>query len=985
MTRHLEQRLRAVVTPLYGALLAAAILVAPSDAQTPLPIGETAAWGSAGFVHVGSPNVVVELPSGCAITLDGIFNFDWSTASCAPVSADPVTMTGPPSITAGKLAISHHAHPDPGPPFDTLYVFIGVTGDNTGTDGGDDNVVVMLDTKHDGILGMTDDRGIRFKRDTNVDSVSGNPETPTSLGSFTGTNCTPSRRICILTTGAQWSIEAKLLPSDFGLKAFAGTVGAVVVLRDNSVGTIPHWPSGATASPSTWADLKLGNPVDLMLVLDLSGSMLSPACSPTCDPKIDVLKQAVELFVQLFDAVAVPADHISVRYFKTTIDQFPATGELVAVLDNASAVIADVNARSASNLTAMGGGLQSAINHLTDASRPRSVIAFTDGMQNVNPMVRNTAGQLTIDVDPLVPIGSGISPTTPPTELCTSTPTCTTNLGIRIYTIGVGATPTFVTLLSDIASKTDGAFQGTTDPDVDLTLFFVNDLIKVLRSSSPQLLAYRHGKVSDRTATEVFTTNSTSRKIVLKLSWQQGDSLTFLVDKDGVDVTDGGEIIRGQFYQIFVMDLPAEIHGTAVTPGGEWHMRIFGPSGVGYEAAAISNELLLEYDVSLGRRDYAVGDTLELRVNVAFGGQPVTDARVTATLLKPRQGIGTLLSVNPMPPTPPGFEPEPAATPAQNKLQLLLLDAKLWQSIQPVGQGVTLRSNGDGTYSASFSGTDVEGVYTAVFQIEGERPDVGVYRRTETVSKMVHFGKAEFAASAVRVTQVDETPAGRQLLLHIRPRDRFGNFLGPDYSDRISVSVSPGSVGPDKKDLVDGSYTIPLLVPPATDPLVTIRVMDQAVFDGRLSELEALKRFAFSLHAGVSLPHGSFSSAADPGIGVTGDLEVRLSRTLTVEALFGFHRFNGVAPSADVHLTQFSGGLKAYLTPGPTRVFVSAGGGTYTFDPGTTDPGAHAGAGVQVNPSLRLALEAVYTAHTVFTSGSNTTFSSIQAGGRVRF
>jgi hypothetical protein len=151
--------------------------------------------------------------------------------------------------------------------------------------------------------------------------------------------------------------------------------------------------------------------------------------------------------------------------------------------------------------------------------------------------------------------------------------------------------------------------------------------------------------------------------------------------------------------------------------------------------------------------------------------------------------------------------------------------------------------------------------------------------------------------------------------------------------------------------------------------------------------IEALepKRFALSFHGGVSLPHRAFANVVDPGFGVTADFEFRLNHTFTFEGLFGFHRFPGIAPRPDVDLTHISGGLKAFLTPGPTRLFVSAGGGRYTFDPGATDPGAHAGAGVQFNPSLGIALEVMYTAHTVFTSSSNTTFSSIQAGGRVRF
>jgi len=154
-----------------------------------------------------------------------------------------------------------------------------------------------------------------------------------------------------------------------------------------------------------------------------------------------------------------------------------------------------------------------------------------------------------------------------------------------------------------------------------------------------------------------------------------------------------------------------------------------------------------------------------------------------------------------------------------------------------------------------------------------------------------------------------------------------------------------------------------------------------------ITRIEALapKRYALSVHAGVSLPHGSLKNTVDPGFAVTADLAVRLNQTFTAEALYGRHRFNGKASSPDVDVSQMSLGLKAFLNAGRVRPFITAGGGSYRFDPGSTDPGAHAGVGVEFNASLRLAFDAEYTGHTVFSGSTKTFFSSLQGGGRVRF
>ncbi|MCB0635090.1 MAG: S8 family serine peptidase, partial [Lewinella sp.] len=67
---------------------------------------------------------------------------------------------------------------------------------------------------------------------------------------------------------------------------------------------VPQGPQPYAIATRAGGTLVHRPPVDVMLVLDLSGSMLSPACG-TCDPKLDVLKDAVEIFTQLWSAIAV--------------------------------------------------------------------------------------------------------------------------------------------------------------------------------------------------------------------------------------------------------------------------------------------------------------------------------------------------------------------------------------------------------------------------------------------------------------------------------------------------------------------------------------------------------------------------------------------------------------------------------------------------------------------------------------------------------
>lgn len=779
--------------------------------------------------------------------------------------------------------------------------------------------------------------------------------------------------------------------------------GSVIVGSDNGVFTAPGptfttWAALGTGLPrapvydleydatdqiliaglmgrGAWTiNLEERTPVDVAMVLDLSGSMLSPAC-PTCNPKIDVLKDAVELFVQLWTLFTVPNDRIGTNYFRTNVNEFTVGPDvLIPVSANAPAIIADVRSQTTvpANLTAMGGGIQTAINRLTDTTRPRNIIVFTDGMQNVNPMVNTTTFE--IANEPGRP-ASGVSATVPPTDLNVA-------LGIKVNTIGVGATPPFVDLLNQIANETNGRFKLTTAPDEDLRRFYVEELIDVLRQFSPQLVGYRHGIMAGRTGSESFTTNQTARRMVLKLSWKRGTSMSFTVEKDGVDVTQFGRIVEGAFYRIFTIDIPRASAPT-ITAAGNWTMRINGPDRTPYEAAAIVEEENLKYEFKTGSARL-VGDPLPLAVKVTFDGLPVTDANVTAQVLTPKEALSNLLSRRATPATPAGFQYEPGATDAQRKFQLLLGDTSFRNALRPSPHPIVFQNNGNGTYSATFSNTSINGPYTVVYRVEGQRSDIGNYSRTESQTVALTFGIPSATASDLRVL-ADRRPAGQYNLV-VRPVDRLGNFLGPDYGHGIVVTVNGVRVTGTPQDRLDGSYVFTILAttpPPLTN--ITITVLGRPLFSGPLSAIpgsgQSSNKFAFSVHSGVAIPVTGFGSAATAGLLTEFDFEYRATPRFSLEGVVGRYDFGIPTEIYSVNLLA-----KGYFPVSGGRFYVSGGPGAFYLTGGNTHFGLNGGAGFNkpINSWLDLEFGASYS-HVFRSNASDLGFVGIRGGVKFKF
>jgi hypothetical protein len=589
----------------------------------------------------------------------------------------------------------------------------------------------------------------------------------------------------------------------------------------NQVGNLPVIPLPARAAA--------------MLTLDISGSMLAPVCAG-CGSRLDTLKDSVELFVQLWSLLGRPEDRLGIAYFRTQVDQ-PVFGgtALPLLVGNETALIGDVAAQNTqpANMTAMGGGLQRSIETLAPASveaERRHVILFTDGMQNVNPMVLSLSAappRHEIDNEPGRP-SSNVSPSTPPTRLDQLS-------DITIDTIGIGAGEPFLGLLEDIATETGGVIKATTAPDDELRRFFVEELVSALRGFSPQLAGYRRGSVAaNGTAAEAFLVDAGARKLVLKLSWRRGQTLGLRVLKDGVDVTGSGHLVAGAFYKLFTIDLPAA--GSVGAAGGSWIVQVEGKPGVAYEAAAILDEHRIDYEIGFGRPPVRVGDTLELRVRLTLDGKPIAhDVAVEAVLARPPVALGNWLAGAKSLTGPLSAGSEPRQPPAERRILASADDKSTARQLAPIRKSVALKPDGSGLYRVALHPT-IPGVYSAVVTIRGSDPALGRFERTETVTAVVRFGQALLAASGLRLREYPGA-ADRLIQLVLEPRDRYGNRLGPGLASSLDAELSAGRAIAGAQDLGDGRYLYLFKLPRQPGVRLTLAIGGAPFFAGTIEDL----------------------------------------------------------------------------------------------------------------------------------------------------
>ena len=596
-----------------------------------------------------------------------------------------------------------------------------------------------------------------------------------------------------------------------------------------------------TLGRGAWAlNMEERDPIDVALVLDKSGSMGDPACTG-CESKMVVLQDAAELFIQTWQMLSDADDRIAAVYFDSSIDTFSTSGgdELVTLTGSGDDVISYIRSKTDGGATAMGGGAQTAINMLTDVSRPRSLIIFTDGMQNRDPMIELQGGVYEIR-DTGRP-GSGVSPTTPPTQLNTA-------LDITVNTIGVGVTGAYEAELNAISGGTDGLHKSTTNADADLRRFYIEQLVDTLRDASPQLVDYRYARVSkDKTDAQSFGINVGAKKVVFAISWDHRDAgrLPVAVFKDGKDITKfSKERRRGNFYDVISFDTSShqKAAGTdaALSSDGVWEVRVQGSGEIDYEVAALADDSLLDYEFETTPGLLQAGDTAVLASEVQLNGLPYgDDVFIRVEIGIPQESTATALTLTP---TPSGIEPKNGETFAEAKLRHLLLHSKEFlERISKRRTSKTLTRTTAGRFSAPFAETSVAGTYKLSFLLEGSGLRTGKFERREERFFIVTPGPYGKGSSVIQTVDVKTVGGKTTTTMRIRPQDIHGNYLGADQKKDVSAIIPGTGDTAVVTDIGDGWYELVLTSGEKT-PDIQVLIGDVVVVTGKAHEIDVKER-----------------------------------------------------------------------------------------------------------------------------------------------
>lgn len=579
-------------------------------------------------------------------------------------------------------------------------------------------------------------------------------------------------------------------------------------------------------------EIIINQPMDLVLVFDRSGSMNSN--TPTGNSRWDALKDAASNFANLYQALERTDDRLSITYFETDLVPASACCNTFINFTNTigTTVSTDLNANSPGGATAMGLGLQNAQTKLSDPSRTRSILLFTDGRQNQNPMV-NLNGQ-----------GYSDASTIPS--------------GLRIFTVGIDIpNGNYLTTLQNLAVNNQGSFNTTDDgsaftfvasagADVrgDLSSGFTDQYVAMLSGSSPQLIDRSSTSFSSGSAPftlQSFPLNNKVNHLLLEFSFNRKFEIPELaqilariqVTKDGNPVTTYATPSWAGNYTntlllTFTFNQPG---GPPLSPEGNWAVQMADVSSFKIthgNLTSLADDHRLHIRKDFGNKDPKVNESFPVSLTLDWLSHPITDANAEAIVLRPGEDLNDLLARNPLVVDPSGAQD--AATPGTQKYeQLMDTDSAFRAMIEKTENMVPLTHTADGIYKGTFNGLNVSGVYRILFRVTGTHADAGQYQRILTESFYVSFASVDLEASAVTSQVVNG-----KLEVNMRPITPYGRYVGPAMGDAFSVD-NPGINIDQVTDHQDGSYT--LVFSGNINDDTKVQLLGQEIYSGPLVKL----------------------------------------------------------------------------------------------------------------------------------------------------
>lgn len=606
-----------------------------------------------------------------------------------------------------------------------------------------------------------------------------------------------------------------------------------VIVRGTNV------PQGRQSFSIVTANSIWRRPIDLILALDTSDSMNSPASSdPGALPKIELLRRSVKLFLETWNLHAISSDRVGIATFSSNVATVPnAIPALQPFIANFNSVSSYASSLTASGCTALGGALQVAFNSYDSASiNKRAILILTDGMQTANPFVGETGtpSQLQIASYPLsgiLPFGAWFCTTTTATgpggSAIVPDGLSVADHGAEIYTIGVGVNGTgFHELIERLATENHGLSHFTTTPDSDLDILFINDLVRALKSTTLELIETDSGTLIAGASKDIsFPVNATSRSITAVVSWQGitqvGAVVAHMTGPSGTIITPS-HIRQEGFFTILKYDLPRAHEAEP----GTWRLMLNRDSSpaVTYQVSIITDDSCLHYDFGVASKTWLADDPLYFTARISSVA-PISQhsLAIKAKVLAPANPLGNLLAkwvpetkaaqeylagieserFSKMPSSAVVFENALAEVSRNPEFQKVLRQSvPLEVTLNPAAaKGTKLLQGGTSVFTGTIKAVPCPGTYEILWEIEGMTPCGPVHRQ--------ELGTVRIRTMPERSTTPIKLISGpsKTFTLTLKPMDSQGNLLGPGLEHAIDVTIKGFKPAGKLLDRLDGSYS----------------------------------------------------------------------------------------------------------------------------------------------------------------------------------
>lgn len=591
-------------------------------------------------------------------------------------------------------------------------------------------------------------------------------------------------------------------------------------------------------------------PMDIILVLDQSGSMDLPAAFGSMVTRWDALESAVGQFVANWATEGATMDpnsgyardRLGVVYFSTTAAQalggsfYISRGTSTPGMDHFwKPYETDVIAKGPLDLTALGKGLLIAIDNRNKfPGNDATVVVMTDGMQNVNPLVRAAvtgpnAPYLVLDTDGTI-TGTGGAMEVALRSQC-----------LPMLTVSVGdITSPWAELLERIAAETAGAHKLTRGSGLPGT--FLTQLTEALKGNTLTTALSQEGTMppGTNTVTAKVMLDGTVRNALITLgalgSTNQKRLSLRILDPDGNQVRPTSRM-DGPTYTTQRVDLPdtgkpgiwtivAVRDGTTMTTP--------------YQLTVLAEERSLDMRTRVLGATHPAGEPLTVAVDLSFDGKPLEDIDGKLTLRVERQNapLGTLLRELKVETRPDTKSPDPR-TPYQLKVDALLQDPDVREKLGTTTEKdpLVLKPEGKGRYTLEYTDTATPGLYRFHVTLDMKSPATGdEIHRLDTTETTVVVG-TDGTVSDVKSEKVDDGT----YKITFTPRDSAGNYKGPGYENQIQVHIDgDGEVAEIRDPKVDGSYEV-LIKGIKEETKVRVVIAGQTIAQGPVSNLEPTK------------------------------------------------------------------------------------------------------------------------------------------------